>query len=758
MSGDAVVVLRRLALVMGIGSLVIGAVVLYGHPFTPRNLGFLSATVVALLSYRELAAGRVNRALVVMFWGFLAGCLVTATLAAGLRTPVLIALPFLQITIAWVQGRRAVVAMTMAILVYLVAMVAAEHLGWLPEPVPRSSLAYMVVYGVTCVGAGVMALAMADGFRRQLASANALADAMALKESERAQTQTALQESERRFRSMIEWAPEPIMVHRADKLLYVNSAAVAALGAISAQELLARSISELMLPDFLDRAVAHLQATLEVGVSTPMYEVRCARLDGRVIDVQVHSIGLLYDGELAVQTLFQDISDRKAAANQIEQLAFFDPLTGLPNRRLMRDRLEQALVASARNQQWGALLLFDLDNFKTLNDTMGHSVGDELLQEVARRLRSDIRQGDTVARLGGDEFVVILSEVGDSTHAQQHVDGTTRKMLNQLLAPFGLATDPYDPGGGKRNYQCTASVGIAMFLGRSVGGDELMKRADTAMYQAKASGRNALKFFDPTMQAVVNQRAEMEHDLRRALVERQFELHCQPQLSHAGEVTGGEVLLRWPHPANGMIAPAHFIPLAEESGIILPLGHWVLETACTRLASWALRPDMAHLTIAVNVSARQFNQGDFVEQVQAVLVATGANPNRLKLELTESALLQDVQGVIQKMLHLKAKGVGFSLDDFGTGYSSLSYLKRLPIDQLKIDKSFVSEVLTDPSTAAIVKSIIALGQNLGLDVIAEGVETPEQTQFLADAGCRSFQGYHFGRPMPLGDFEQFVLR
>ncbi len=757
LSGKTVVLLRRLALLMGIGSLVIGAVILYGQPFTPRNLGFLSATAVALLSYRELAAGRVNRGLVVMFWGFLAGCLITATLAAGLRTPVLIALPFLQMTIAWVQGRRAVVTMTALILAYLVGMVAAEQLGWLPEPVPRSSLAFLAIYGFTCLAAGVMSLSMADSFRRQLASANALMDAMALKESERARSEAALQESERRFRNMIEWAPEPIMVHRGDKLLYVNSAAVSALGARTAPELLARSVSQLVHPDHLSRAAAHLRLSLEVGVSSPMHEIRCVRLDGRLIDVQVHSIGLLYDGEPAVQTLFQDISERKAAAAQIEQLAFFDPLTGLPNRRLMRDRLEQALTGGARRQRWGALLLFDLDNFKTLNDTMGHSVGDELLQEVARRLRSDIRQGDTVARLGGDEFVVILCDVGGARDAQQHVEGTTRKMLRQLQAPFGLATDPYDAAGGKRNYQCAASVGIALFCGSAVGADELMKRADTAMYQAKAAGRATLRFFDPTMQAVVNQRAALEHDLRRALAERQFELYCQPQLSHAGRVTGGEVLLRWRHPANGMVAPAQFIPLAEESGIILRLGHWVLETACTRLAQWASRPELAHLTIAVNVSARQFSQSDFVDQVLAVLASTGADPGRLKLELTESVLVQDMQGVVRKMQLLKSSGVGCALDDFGTGYSSLSYLTRMPIDQLKIDRTFVGEVLTDPSAAAIVKTIMALGQNLGLDVIAEGVETREQKQFLADAGCRSYQGYYFSRPLPLAEFEQFVL-
>ena len=758
MSGDSVVVLRRLTLLLGIGSLLIGGAVLAGGPFNPRNLGFLSATMVALLSYRELSAGRVDRGLVVLCWGFFAGSLVTATMAAGLRTPVLIALPFLQMTIAWVQGRRAVGAMTAIIVVYLVAMVAAEAQGLLPEPVPRSSLAFMTIYGITCLGAAVMSLSMADDFRRQLASANALTDALARKDAERARSEAALQESERRFRSMIEWAPEPIIVHRADRLLYVNSAAVATLGAASAQELMARAVRDLVHPDSMTELMSRTWSGLALGVSSPMIEIKWVRLDGPSIDVQVHSIGLLYDGELAVQTLFQDITDRKAAAAQIEQLAFFDPLTSLPNRRLMLDRLEQALVGSARSRRWAALLLFDLDNFKTLNDTMGHSVGDELLREVARRLRADIRQGDTVARLGGDEFVVILTDVGDLAHARAHVDGAARKILRSLQMPFRLSADQQDTGMRTRQHQCTASIGIAMFLGHAVGGDELMKRADTAMYQAKAAGRNTLMFFDPTMQAIVNQRAALEHDLRRALVDLEFELYCQPQVSHLGKVSGGEVLLRWPHPKKGMVAPAHFIPVAEESGLILQLGYWALETACLRLVQWARQPDLAHLTITVNVSARQFSQGDYVEQVMAVLTSTGANPSRLQLELTESTLVHDVQGVIQKMLQLKDKGVGLSLDDFGTGYSSLSYLKRLPIDQLKIDQSFVSEVLSDPSTAAIVKTIIALGHNLGLDVIAEGVETLEQKQFLANAGCLTFQGYLFARPMPLAGFEQFVRR
>ncbi|MEN6587127.1 MAG: EAL domain-containing protein [Sulfuricella sp.] len=442
-----------------------------------------------------------------------------------------------------------------------------------------------------------------------------------------------------------------------------------------------------------------------------------------------------------------DITARKAAEEKIELLAFYDPLTHLPNRRLLIDRLQQALVSSSRSGLSGALLFIDLDNFKTLNDTLGHDIGDLLLKKVAERLAAAVREGDTVSRLGGDEFVVMLEDLNaNAEEAATLAESVGEKILAALGHTYHLAG---------HEHRSTPSIGVALFAGQRESVDELLKRADLAMYQAKAAGRNTLRFFDPDMQAAVTARAIMEADLRQGLVSNEFFLHYQPQVDVHGRMTGAEALLRWSHPRRGLVPPAEFIPLAEETGLILPIGHWVLSTACNQLLAWASRPEMAHLTLAVNVSARQFHHADFVEQVLAVLDHTGANPQKLKLELTESLLLDDVEDIIAKMTALKAHGVGFSLDDFGTGYSSLSYLKRLPLDQLKIDQSFVRDVLTDPDDAAIARTIVALAQSLRLDVIAEGVETEEQRDFLERNGCHAYQGYFFSRPLPLEAFERF---
>jgi diguanylate cyclase (GGDEF)-like protein/PAS domain S-box-containing protein len=445
-----------------------------------------------------------------------------------------------------------------------------------------------------------------------------------------------------------------------------------------------------------------------------------------------------------------DITERKKAEQRINELAFFDQLTGLPNRTLLMDRLRQTMTASSRHGSYGALLFIDLDNFKTLNDTLGHDMGDMLLKQVAQRLTTCVRDEDTVARLGGDEFIVMLASVSTSDKAAAvSTEAIADKMLAVLNRPYQL---------GSVAYHSTSSIGVTLCHGQQVTIDDLMKQADLAMYRAKAAGRNAVRFFDPTMEFAVMARAALESELRQAIEEKQFLLHYQAQVVGDGRLTGAEVLARWQHPRRGLVSPAEFIPLAEETGLILPLGHWVLETACTQLAAWAAQPNLAHLTIAVNVSAYQFRQAEFVEQTLAILTKTGANPQRLKLELTESLLVSNIDAVIEKMFALKAKGVGFSLDDFGTGYSSLSYLKHLPLDQLKIDQSFVHDVLSDPNDAAIAKTIIALAQSLGLGVIAEGVENAAQRDFLSNAGCHAYQGYFFSRPLPLDGFEQLVQR
>jgi diguanylate cyclase (GGDEF)-like protein/PAS domain S-box-containing protein len=447
---------------------------------------------------------------------------------------------------------------------------------------------------------------------------------------------------------------------------------------------------------------------------------------------------------------FSDITHQKQAEERIQMLAFSDPLTGLPNRRLLLDRLAHALVVSARGKCYGALFFIDLDDFKGLNDTRGHYVGDLLLKQVALRIAGCVREGDTVARFGGDEFVVMLENLSDNAlEATSHAESIGAKILASLNEPYVLQDNPQ---------HSTPSIGVTLFGYQQDSLEELLKQADLAMYRAKAAGRNALRFFDPEMQAVVAARVAMEVDLRQGLLGHQFVLYYQPQVDHVGNVTGAEALIRWQHPQRGMVPPVEFIPLAEETGQILPLGLWVLETACVQLSAWAKAPETAHLTLAVNVSAHQFRQPDFVDQVLQVCERNALGSGKLKLELTESLLLDDVEDIIAKMIALKENGVCFSLDDFGTGYSSLSYLKRLPLDQLKIDQSFVRDVLTDPDDAAIARTIVALAHSLGMTVIAEGVETEEQLLFLASHGCHAYQGYLFSRPLPLADFDRFIRR
>jgi diguanylate cyclase (GGDEF)-like protein/PAS domain S-box-containing protein len=454
---------------------------------------------------------------------------------------------------------------------------------------------------------------------------------------------------------------------------------------------------------------------------------------------------------------FTDMTDRKDAADRIEHLAFYDHLTRLPNRRLMLDRLGQATVNVSRRRCQGAVMMIDLDNFKTLNDSMGHAVGDLLLIEVASRLSSCIRVGDSVARLGGDEFVVILEDLDRGPLAPLQAEIVGEKILTSLARSYELQVTVDDEQPGSLSHFCTSSIGITLFGDQAVSVDELIKRADTAMYQAKAGGRNTLRFFDPEMQATVKARAALEVDLRQAIGENQFLLHYQPQVDATGKVVGAEALVRWQHPERGLVPPNEFIGLAEATGLILPLGDWVLKTACAQLTDWATRAATAHLTLAVNVSARQFAQANFVEHVINIVSGSGARLDGLKLELTESLLLDNADQVIVKMSALKAMGARFSLDDFGTGYSSLSYLKRLPLDQLKIDQSFVRDITTDRNDAAIARTVVTLGQNLGMSIIAEGVETIDQRNLLAGLGCEVYQGYLYSRPVPIDAFEAFAL-
>jgi diguanylate cyclase (GGDEF)-like protein/PAS domain S-box-containing protein len=440
-----------------------------------------------------------------------------------------------------------------------------------------------------------------------------------------------------------------------------------------------------------------------------------------------------------------DITDRKMAEDAIEHLAFYDPLTDLPNRRLLSDRLQQAQASFARTGKEGAILFIDLDNFKSLNDTQGHDVGDLLLVQVAKRLKANVREGDTVARLGGDEYIVMLEDLSeDEVEAASQAKVIGRKILDALNEPYQLIGHEY------RN---TPSIGVTLLNGQHHSADDLLKQADIAMYQAKKSGRNTLRFFDPLMQEVVNAQVSMEKDLQAAVEQCAFQLHYQVQVNGGGKVVGAEALIRWNHSTRGIVSPADFIPLAEETGLILPMGAWVIEAACAQLKAWQCRDCFKDLVLAVNVSAKQMKYEDFVSQVKTIVDKYAISPKLLKLELTESMLVDNVKDTIEKIESLRNFGIQFSLDDFGTGYSSLQYLKKIPLDQMKIDQSFVRGLEVDHHDRSIVRTVIAIAQSLELEAIAEGVETEGQLRILKAEGCNFYQGYLLGKPMPIEQFE-----
>jgi diguanylate cyclase (GGDEF)-like protein/PAS domain S-box-containing protein len=443
---------------------------------------------------------------------------------------------------------------------------------------------------------------------------------------------------------------------------------------------------------------------------------------------------------------FSDITEKKQKDELIFWQANYDALTGLPNRRLLSERLGRSFIANKRNNFYGTLMFINLDKFKTLNDTLGLEYGDMLLIEVARRLQSCVREGDTVARLGGDEFVVLVENISvDAESALQQAANVAEKIRASLAAPYQL---------NQHEYLSSPSIGVYLYNGENDSADEVLKRADIAMSQAKNSGRNAVRFFDPKMQESMEIRSALESDLRRAIADQQFILYYQIQVDLNHRPIGAEALIRWKHPTRGMVPPVHFIPFAESSPLILEIGNWVLDTACQQIAAWGDSEQTRHLVLAVNISAPQFKQPDFIEQVSAVIQKHSIDPSRLKLELTESVALDDIDSVVSKMHALRqVLGVTLSLDDFGTGYSSLSYLKRLPLDQIKIDQSFVRDITTDVSDAVMVKTIIDMAQNFGLNIISEGVETEAQFTFLKDNGCMAFQGYLFSKPVPLEEFE-----
>lgn len=498
----------------------------------------------------------------------------------------------------------------------------------------------------------------------------------------------------------------------------------------------------------------HMPTLLDGEETITEYRIHAA--NGNIVWLRDH-VRPVRDAQTGVVSMLlgavHDVTERRQAEEQVENLAFYDPLTSLPNRRLLLDRLEQALALSARTGLRGALLFIDLDHFKNLNDTKGHEAGDQLLVQQSRRLRICVREGDTVARLGGDEFIIILGELSENEEkAAEEVTELTRRILQALSLPVALSYRQMT------DYENTCSVGVTMFLGHDTSVDELLRRADMAMYQAKADGRNTFRFFDPEMQHRLSERLKLEEDLKHALVQSQFVLYLQPQVAQGDKLVGAEVLLRWQHPEKGIVSPLDFIPTAERTGLIVDIGAWVIDRSCELLAQWARVPRSAQLTLAVNVSARQFHQPDFASKIAAALARFGVEGARLKLELTESLAVENIEDTAVRMLELRAMGVHLSLDDFGTGQSSLSYLKQLPLSQLKVDQSFVRDISSDPNDAVLVKTIIGMAHNLKLEVIAEGVETEDQRRFLQENGCMLYQGYLFSPPVPVATFESKYLR
>jgi diguanylate cyclase (GGDEF)-like protein/PAS domain S-box-containing protein len=599
---------------------------------------------------------------------------------------------------------------------------------------------------VAVLGSVAILFSLGSGISAWLSHRRQVADLQSVENLRRSKEQ--LERSETRFRTLYDATSDAVLLYGAQGFFDCNPAGLDLFGVRSKVEFTrlrpGEELSPPTQPCGSDSRELALQKVAEAHEKGHLrFEWMHRRADnGALFPAEVVLTRMVLDGKPVLQSVVRDITERRRAEERIRDLAFFDALTRLPNRRLLLDRLDHALAAARRSGQVGALMMLDLDNFKNLNDTRGHDVGDRLLVEVARRLVGCVRQSDTVSRLGGDEYVVLAEGLGlDESTAATRAERMAEKILRSLRAA--------DPEPGADTHHNTVSIGVALFHGDAQSFDNLLKQADLALYQAKAAGRNTVRFFNPEMQSAIDARAATQAALREGLRRSEFQLHFQRQVDDAGRILGAEALMRWLPPGRDPVAPGDFIPLAEETGLIIPMGLWVLRSACAQLKAWAREPATRAWSVAINVSPRQFRQADFPEQVRDCLQRSGADPTRLKLELTEGMVLQDIEEVIFRMRQIKALGVTFALDDFGTGFSSLSYLKRLPLDEVKIDQTFVRDVVSDPNDAAIVRAIVAMGHSLGLDVIAEGVETPEQFAFLREIGCARYQGYLFGRPVPI---------
>ncbi|NPU93132.1 MAG: EAL domain-containing protein [Gammaproteobacteria bacterium] len=560
-------------------------------------------------------------------------------------------------------------------------------------------------------------------------------------EAERSRYEQQVQSTSRRYHEILETSIDGFwLLDLEGRILNVNSAYVRRSG-YSRDQLLTMRVSDLEALHAPAVIAANIRRLATEGAI--QFESMHRASDGSLWPVEIKAVMLAgEDGRFFA--FMRDLSERKRAEEEIINLGFYDPLTSLPNRRLLLERLRHAMVSSSRNQQYCAVLFIDLDHFKVINDTVGHETGDLLLKEVARRLRELVREEDTIARLGGDEFVAVLEELdADIRSAMARAGLVADKLLHAFALPYLLNGE---------EFICTASIGIVIFRDQESSIEDILKHSDLAMYGAKKSGRNVVRFFDPAMQHELERRTRLEADLRRSLTDQQLRLYCQSQVDQTGKVIGAEVLLRWQHPERGLVPPMDFIPFAEEIGLIIPIGQWLLREACLHLKRWEACAETRPILLSVNVSAREFRQPDFIPNMQAILAETGANPARLELEITESLLLEGIDEFIVKMREMKAMGISFALDDFGTGYSSLAYLKKLPLNQLKIDRSFVQDLGRDRSDEAIVQTIIRMSETLGLAVIAEGVETDLQRQMLQHYGCKRFQGYLFDRPQPIDNF------
>jgi diguanylate cyclase (GGDEF)-like protein/PAS domain S-box-containing protein len=561
-----------------------------------------------------------------------------------------------------------------------------------------------------------------------------------------ADAQESLRKSEERYRTAFQMTLDAVNLNRLSDGMFVEcNRAFLSISGFAREDVIGRTSLELDIwADLRDRQ--KLLEMLENDGVCRNLEARFRKKNGEVIWGLMSASLIELDGVRSILSITRDISEAKKAENEIKRLAFYDPLTGLPNRRMLLDRLRQSIRFGRRTGRKCALLFIDLDDFKTLNDTLGHHTGDLLLQEVARRLVLCLRESDTAARIGGDEFVIIVENLSpDTEEAAAQAKAIAEKILNQTSDPYML---------NRHECMSTASIGITVFGEGKQSTSEILQQADIAMYQAKAAGRSTFRFFAPALQAAVNLRASLEEEIHTGIRERQFTLWYQPQVQN-GRIVGAEALLRWMHPRRGVLLPAEFIPLAEETGLIVSLGKLVLELACAQAAQWAGRGGYS-IPVAVNVSARQFRQADFVNHVLATLDQSGVDPKNLKLEITESMLLDNLEETVAIMETLKSHGLQFSLDDFGTGYSSLAYLKRLPLDQLKIDRTFVRDIRANAANGAVAQAIISLARALGLVVIAEGVETDEQKELLAHFGCSCFQGFLFSKAIPPDAFEALL--